>query len=348
MRSLTYVEPHVVEWREVPEPQLEDPGDALVRPIASTTCDLDQKILAGETRFEGPFAIGHEALAEVLDVADDVRGIEPGQIVVVPWHIACGRCDRCAGGLTASCREHPGSAMYGLPVGGTWGGLFDDVVRVPHAPEMLVRAPAGLPLEHVAAAGDNLSLAYEVVARHLGSAASPFPRALPVTRVLVLGGYGSVGLYAVDIARALGTERVVYVDADSRRREVARSLGAEVDAGPPRVELGEFDLAVDASVNPSWLRSALLTLAHEGTCESVCIYFEEIDFPVFQMVGLGVRFRIARGNARTALPGVLQLVEQKRIHPERATTAVLDWETIPDAIAASDKPVFLRDPIAPS
>jgi hypothetical protein len=67
-------------------------------------------------------------------------------LVVVPWCISCGTCDHCRGGLTAHCTSVPHMAMYGAPIGGSWGGLFSDLVRVPYADAMLVPLPNDGPL----------------------------------------------------------------------------------------------------------------------------------------------------------------------------------------------------------
>ena len=63
-----------MEWRDVQAPLLQSDDEALVRPVASTTCDTDHRISQGESPFEGPFAIAHECVAEILDVGD------PGQL----------------------------------------------------------------------------------------------------------------------------------------------------------------------------------------------------------------------------------------------------------------------------
>lgn len=144
MRELIYAGKGKLEWRERPEPRLEAPTDALVRPVAATTCDLDKLIIGGRVPLDPPFAIGHECIGEVVEAGDGVGQARTGELVVVPWHIACGRCDRCRAGLTAHCRSVPPMAMFGAPIGGEWGGLFSDLVRVPWADAMLLPLPPGL------------------------------------------------------------------------------------------------------------------------------------------------------------------------------------------------------------
>jgi threonine dehydrogenase-like Zn-dependent dehydrogenase len=124
-------------------------------------------VIRGQAPFEGPFPIGHECVAEIVDLGDAVQGLEVWQRVVVTWHIACGECARCRAGLTAHCEVVPYGAMFGLPVAGEWGGLFSDLVRIPFAESMLVPVPDGLDQRALASAGDNLALALECLAGHL-------------------------------------------------------------------------------------------------------------------------------------------------------------------------------------
>jgi alcohol dehydrogenase len=336
VRALVFVGPGELEWREAPDPVIAGDREAIVRPIAATTCDLDQLLIRGEAPFPGPFAIGHECVAEIVDLGDQARAFKPGQRVIVSWHISCGQCLRCRAGLTAHCEEVPYGAMFGLPVAGEWGGLFSDLVRVPFASSMLVPVPDGVDHRALASAGDNLALALECLTGHL--------ERQPGASVLVLGS-GSVGLYATELAGALGAGRVVYVDRDPERRELAVSLGAQAIDRPPPRKAGAFDLAIDAAMDEEWLRQALGLLEPEGACECPSIYFKEsVAMPLFGMAIRGVHFHTARGNARPHIPRLLELTGEKMIRPERVTSEILAWETAPEALSdPSFKPVFVRD-----
>src|SRR6266702_185126 len=128
--------------RQAPPPP--GPYGALVRPIAAATCDLDRPLALGATMFPLPLHLGHECVAEVLAVGDQVTGVQTGQRVVVPFQISCGACGPCAAGLTGSCSAVPPISMYGFGLGGGhWGGAFSDQLAVPYADAMLVPLPAG-------------------------------------------------------------------------------------------------------------------------------------------------------------------------------------------------------------
>ena len=90
MQQLTFVGTRRLEWHEVPDPVLGTPDAALVRPVAVATCDLDAGIVSGSAPLPGPFAFGHEFVADVVAVGDAVRTTTVGQRVVVPFQINCG------------------------------------------------------------------------------------------------------------------------------------------------------------------------------------------------------------------------------------------------------------------
>src|SRR4029077_19414100 len=100
--------------RSVPDPRLGPPESALVRPVAVATCDLDAGIVSGRAPLPGPFAFGHEFVADVVSIGEPVRKVTVGQRVVVPFQINCGECGACTRGVTASCERVPLMASYGL------------------------------------------------------------------------------------------------------------------------------------------------------------------------------------------------------------------------------------------
>src|SRR5271167_2546034 len=104
MEQLTYLGPGELAWQEVAAPQPDSDRAALVRPLAVATCDLDALIISGQSPFPAPFPIGHECVAEVIDVGDAVRAVKPGQRVSVPFQISCGDCAACRRGRTGSCQ----------------------------------------------------------------------------------------------------------------------------------------------------------------------------------------------------------------------------------------------------
>ncbi|GAB89761.1 zinc-dependent alcohol dehydrogenase [Gordonia rhizosphera] len=339
MRSLMFVKPGELRFDEVDEPVLVDPTDALVRPIASTTCDLDHHVIADKTPFSpfGPFPLGHECVGTVVAVGDECTAVSVGDKVGVAWHIACGTCAQCSIGHPARCLVH-GDAQYGLPVNGQWGGTFDELIRVPFADYNLARLPNGVDPIHLASIGDNFALGWETV--------MPAIEGIDAPKVGVFGGTGSIGLYTVDVAVHCAKAHTVYYDDDPVRMAVAEKLGAEVhDINGKRDK--DFHVAVDASCDPDTLRKALLSVVPEGTVNSVGIYFADVTLPLLSLYQRGVNFHNGKGMARPNMTPTLQAVADGTLHPELVTSGIYPWEQIPDVLTGPNpghKPIFILDP----
>ncbi|MGO9488057.1 MAG: zinc-dependent alcohol dehydrogenase [Solirubrobacteraceae bacterium] len=331
MQQLVYVSPGELEWREAPEPTLRSDAAALVRPLAVATCDLDAAIVTGTSPFPPPFPLGHECVAEIVALGDDVGDLEIGRRVSVPFQISCGSCSQCLRGRSANCAAVPFMSTYGFgPAVEDWGGFLSDLVCVPYARHMLVPLPEGLEPASVASASDNIADAWRTVAGPLEQE--------PGAAVLVVGGAGagSIGLYAAGIARALGSEWVLYVDGDERRRATAESLGAQTMAEMPK-RLGPFAITVDASADPAGLVLALRSTAPDGICTSSAIYFgESPSLPLLEMYTKGITFRTGRANAREAMPHVLALAASGALAPEKVTSRAVSWAQAPEALAEAD------------
>jgi alcohol dehydrogenase len=335
MQALILESPGSLEWQDVPEPDLRGPGEALVAPVAVATCDLDIAIATGLAPVPGPIAMGHEGIARVVAAGSDVTSVAEGDLVVVPFQISCGRCERCARGMTGDCLEVPERAMYGFgPFGGDFGGFLADTVRVPFADAMLVPLPDGIDPVGVASASDNLPDAWRTVAPHLA--------ARPGADVLISGGGArSIGLYAVGIARALGAGRIDYVDTDPRRLAVAADLGAEThDVTPERVE--GWPIVVDAGSSRESLASCCTAAEPGGYVTHVGILYEpETPIPLLAMYTRGVTLHTGRVMARTVIEPVLELVASGRLEPSLVTDRVLGFaQAGPALLEPHDKLVF--------
>ncbi len=331
MQQLTYTAPRTLQWREAPEPSLGSDAAALVRPRVVATCDLDALIIDGASPFQPPFAIGHECVAEVVEVGDGVGSFAPGQLVSVPFQISCGACGACRAGRTSNCAGVQFMSTYGFgPAVERWGGFLADLVCVPYAEHMLVALPDGLDPASVASASDNISDAW----RSVGPALAREPGA----SVLIVGGAstGSIGLYAAAIAVALGAESVLYADSDPGRCATAAALGAQTLSELPS-RLGPFAVTVDASADPQGLALALRSTAPDGSCTSTAIYFgDQPSLPLLEMYTKGITFRTGRANARTAMPHVIELAASGALHPEVVTTRVVGWGDAADALLERD------------
>ncbi len=330
MRELSFVGPGKVEWREVPPPILDSPNQALVRPIAVATCDLDVMLLRGRaSMFGGNFPFGHECIARVLEVSEGATSFKPGDIVVPSFQITCGECSRCRRGLTGNCERVRGTPMYGIgTLGGNHGGALSDVMKIPYASGMLVPLPSTLVPADVASISDNVADAWRTVAPQL--------RQNSGARILIMGG-GSIGLYAVQIALSSGASQVDYVDSDETRIERAQQLGANVLSAPRSSRGGRYPITVEASGKQEALALAIRATEPGGVCTSVGIHSgNATPMPLFDMYITGMTFVTGRVHSRAVIPEVVEMARRGKITPAKITNRVVGWEDA--AYALSDPP----------
>lgn len=338
MRHLVFYGPGDLRWEEAPDPSLQGPGAALVRPVAVAGCDLDAAMVRGLAPAPVPFPFGHECVAEVVETGEEVATVQAGDLVVVPFQINCGDCDACVRGRTGACESYRGTPMYGFgSLGGDRGGVLADLVAVPHADAMLVALPAGVDPAPAASAADNIPDALRTVLRPL--------RVFPEADVLVVGGGApSIGLYAAGLAAALGAASVTYIDEDSSRLAIAEVYGARVFRDLPPERLGRYPVTVDASANPDGLRFVLERTARDGIATSVGIYFGDTPLPMFDMYVRGVTFHTGRPHARALIPEVLDLIGSGRFDPAPVVARRVPWDEAPSAFAdPPGKVVAVRD-----
>lgn len=339
MQELIYVEPTRVEWRETDAPALESDEQAIVEPVAVSTCDLDRLVVDGRAPLEGPFALGHEMIARVVDAGDAVATVQPGDLVAVPFQISCGRCQPCRRGLSANC-QHGG--MYGIgAAGGDFGGAYSDRVRVPFADAMLVPLPPGVDPVAAASAPDNIGDAWRAVVPPLNDQ--------PGGRVLILAGPGanSIPLYAVEIARASSAGVVEVLTRNPVTAAKAEGLGAVVtlvDQWPERH--GSFDVLVENANERRGLTCALRSLDVGGHCTVTSAHFGgEARIPVLEMYYRNVTMTVGRTNSRQTLPPVLELIASGAFDPSEVTSEVAPWQEAPEALLGyTTKLVVSREP----
>ena len=158
MKALVFHGPGDRRWETVPDPEIRQPTDVVVRMDTTTICGTDLHILKGDVPTVKPGTIlGHEGVGTVVEAGDAVTTVEVGDRVLVSCITSCGRC--------RFCKE----AKYGLCTGGGgWilGHLIDgtqaEYVRVPFADTSLYKVPEGLTDEQVLFLSDILPTAFEV------------------------------------------------------------------------------------------------------------------------------------------------------------------------------------------
>jgi alcohol dehydrogenase len=326
MRQLTCCAPGVVQWFEVAEPELQAPTDALVRPLAVARCEIDPfLVLAGPTRADR-FALGHEAVVEVVGIGDGVRSVQVGDKALPSFQVSCGSCAQCLRGKSAICSAYPILSDYGMePLSGVeYGGMLSDLVRVPHADTMLTPLPAGVDPVAAASVPDNVLDGYRAVAPHL-------ERRPGMHVAIACHGVPSIGLYAAQAAAALGAATVTVASADDTVLALAEELGVK----PLRVDFAarpseKWQLVVDCGLHPAGFQWALRATEPEGVLQSVSSYLDDtIPVALRRLYTLGIEFHIGRAHSAALLPEVVAFLGAGRLHPELVTTRVIGWEEAP-------------------
>ncbi|GHJ42316.1 alcohol dehydrogenase catalytic domain-containing protein [Streptomyces sp. TS71-3] len=214
MKALVFHGSGRLAWEAVPDPGVQEAGDAVVRVEATTICGTDLDILRGEGPAVRPGTVlGHEAVGEVVETGPEVRAVQPGDRVVVSCISACGRCGPCRLARYGQCRGG-GGWLLGRRIDGTQA----EYVRVPWADLSVHPLPGVLSSRDAVLLADVLPTGYEV-----GVLAGDVR---PGDTVAVVGA-GPVGLAAVATAQLVSPERTIAVDLDAARLDTARRVGAD-------------------------------------------------------------------------------------------------------------------------
>src|SRR5687768_16711622 len=228
------------------------PHGVILRTVSTNICGSDQHMVRGRTTAPEGLVLGHEITGEIVEKGADVEFLDVGDIVSVPFNIACGRCRNCKEGKTGICLnvnpDRPGSA-YGYVDMGGWTGGQAEYVLVPYADWNCLKFPdrdqALAKIRDLTMLSDIFPTGYHgCVSAGVGTGSTVY-----------IAGAGPVGLAAAASAQLLGAAVVIVGDLNAERLAQARSFGCEtvdVSQGDPKDQIEqllgtpEVDCAVDA------------------------------------------------------------------------------------------------------
>ncbi|MEV8614069.1 formaldehyde dehydrogenase, glutathione-independent [Amycolatopsis sp. NPDC051373] len=266
-KAVTYVGPGKVEVDTIEYPGFvlkdgpgvnpanvgrETPHGVILKNVATNICGSDQHMVRGRTTAPAGLVLGHEITGEVIETGRDVEFIKVGDLVSVPFNIACGRCRNCKEGKTGICLnvnpDRPGSA-YGYVDMGGWVGGQAEYVMVPYADWNLLKFPdRDQAMEKIL----DLTMLSDIFPTGFHGCVTA---GVTVGSTVYVAGAGPVGLAAAASAQLLGAAVVIVGDLNAERLAQARSFGCEtidVSEGDPKDQLAaivgepEVDCAVDA------------------------------------------------------------------------------------------------------
>jgi threonine dehydrogenase-like Zn-dependent dehydrogenase len=221
MRALVYHGPKNVTIDEVPDARIEQPTDALVRITTTNICGSDLHMYEGRTDVETGKVLGHENMGEVIAVGAGVVRVKVGDVVVLPFNIACGFCKNCEAGRTGFCLTvNPGSAggAYGYADMGPYSGGQAELLRVPFADfNALV-----LPEDAHEKEKDYTMLSDILPTGYHGTQLAD----VGIGDSVVIYGAGPVGLMAAISADLRGAAEVYVIDHQPDRLKLVERVGA--------------------------------------------------------------------------------------------------------------------------
>src|SRR3954447_2683225 len=203
---------------DVPDPTIKQPTDALVRVTGACVCGSDLHPYHSMPPAEAGSPMGHEFIGVVEEIGTQVTTLTPGDFVIAPFAVSCGRCEFCRAGLQTSCLDGGFWNDAGL---GTAGGQAE-AVRVPLADGTLVKVPGVDANTDEARLAGLLTLSDVYGTGWHAAARGGVTKGSTVTVI----GDGAVGLLAVLSARQLGAEQIVLMGRHHSRTDLGREYGA--------------------------------------------------------------------------------------------------------------------------
>jgi len=344
MRAVTFQAPREVLVSDVPEPQLSDPRDAIVRIEASGVCGSDLHIYHGRVKIEPGFVIGHEYVGTIIAAGEEVRSLAVGDRVLGCFQTACGHCFFCRRGWFHKC-DASRTFGHGATLGSLPGTQAEQAL-VPNAELVLRRLPEGMSDEVALFAGDVMGTGYHAV---VDSGLRP-------GEVAAVLGLGPVGLCAVQAARAMGASRVIAVDSIDSRLQVAESLGAEpvhLERGDPRAAAREasegrgVDVVIDAVGHPSALELALRLARKCGTVQTIGVYAERCEVHMGLLWIKALSVRSGHANVLAHVDSVLAMMSAGLLDPAPLVTHRMELDEAPQAYELFDRREALKIVLRP-
>lgn len=371
MHALTWEGKHEIALKQVRDPQILNPHDAIIRVTTAAICGSDLHLYNGviPTMKKGDI-MGHETMGEVMEVGSEVRNVRVGDKIVIPFDIGCGHCQHCIDEEFSCCDNtnpnflipqklygYSGSGIFGYShmYGGYAGGQAE-FIRVPFVDTNSLVIPPGIDDEKVLFLSDIFPTGYM---------AAENCNIKPGDTVAVWGA-GPVGLFCIKSAFLLGAERVIAIDHYESRLKRAQELGAEVinfDDEDSLTDQLRFltggrgpDSCIDAvgleahgttilnvidtvkqktklgTDRPDALRQAIQACRKGGTVSVPGVYGGFLDkFPFGAAFGKGLTFKMGQTHTQKYMKPLLDRILREEVDPSFVITHRLTLKDGPSA-----------------
>jgi len=360
MKAVCWMGKRTVSVEDVPDPQIIDPGDAIIQVTSTAICGSDLHLYNGFVPTMEPGDIlGHEFMGHVVETGPEVKNLKVGDRVVVPFPIACGRCWSCQHQMFSLCENtNPNAWMaeqlwgyspagifgYSHMLGGYAGGQAE-YARVPFADIGPLKVPAGIPDEQALFLSDIFPTGY------MGADLCNIQRG----DVIAVWGCGPVGQFAIKSAYLLGAERVIAIDRFDYRLRMAReragaetlnyeqvdifealkeltggrgpdavidAVGMEAHSPTPVYSYDRVKQAVMAETDrPIVLRDAIMAVRNGGTVSVIGVYGGFVDkFPMGSFMNRSLTMRTGQAHVQRYMQPLLERIMKGDIDPSFVIT----------------------------
>ncbi len=227
-RGLVYLGPNEVEVQSIDFPKMQAPNGkkiehaVILKVVSTNICGSDQHMVRGRTTAPSGMVLGHEITGEVIECGSDVEYIQNGDLVTVPFNVACGRCNTCREQHTGVCLNvNPGRAggAYGYVDMGGWVGGQAEYVLVPYADFNLIKFPDKA---QAMSKIKDLTMLSDILPTGFHGAVTA---GVGVGSIVYVAGAGPVGLAAAASAQILGAAAVMIGDMNQDRLKHAANVG---------------------------------------------------------------------------------------------------------------------------
>jgi threonine dehydrogenase-like Zn-dependent dehydrogenase len=366
MRALCWHGKEDIRCETVPDPEIIDGRDAIIKVTSCAICGSDLHLMGGfVSGMKSGDVMGHETMGEVVAVGRDNKKLKIGDRVVVPFTIGCGECRMCQWGLWSCCeRSNPAGAEEAKQVGYPTAGLFGyshlyggfpggqaEYLRIPYADVGPIKVPDGLSDEQVLFLSDIFPTGYQAAENcniQRGDTVAVF-------------GCGPVGQFAIKSAFMLGAERVIAIDTVPERLAMARQSGAETldykdedlqqrilamtdGKGPDSVieavgmeshgtggimETLQTDLT--ATERPYALQQAIMACRPGGTVSLPGVFVNAVSVPMGAFVGKALTMKTGQTHVQRYLEPLMKRIVDGEIDPSFLITHRIGLEDGPEA-----------------
>lgn len=336
MKALAFVAARQVELIEAPEPELKQPYGAVLEPVVVAPCSSDVHTLDGGRPPKIPnLILGHECVAHVVAVAEQVKDFRVGDLVIVPaitpdWRATA--IQECNFG-------HAEDHFAGHRLGRTWNGVFAEKFSIPDADTTLAHLPAWMSLEQGLMCADVMTT---------GFTGAEFAH-IKTGDVVCVVGIGPIGLMAVAGARCMGASRIIAVGSRPQCVALARAYGATdiVDYHQGNIaeqvlaltdQLGADSVILAGGGDEVFTQAVDMVRYGIGTISNINYYggTGSLMYPKFSggrgMAGKSIYMELAKGG-RVRMERMIRMIEYGRCDPAPMVTHRLNGlDAIPEAI----------------